>query len=150
MRKSLFASVLILASFLSFAQSPSSSKTFAIKQLLEVTGGAKMATAILDNMINTFKEGNIPVHDDMWKEARKEMNMEEFVEMVIPIYDKHYTEDEIKELIAFYNTPVGKKTIQVMPALMQDCMIMGQEWGRKTWEKVQKKLQVKQAPKVQG
>jgi hypothetical protein len=33
---------------------------------------------------------------------------------------KHYTEGELRELLAFYKSPVGQKTIRVMPELMQD------------------------------
>ena len=37
---------------------------------------------------------------------------------------------EVKGLIAFYGTPLGKKSIQVMPALMNECLKAGQEWGQ--------------------
>jgi len=33
------------------------------------------------------------------------------------LYDKYFTNEEIKGLIAFYESPIGKKTIQVLPAL---------------------------------
>jgi Uncharacterized protein conserved in bacteria len=31
------------------------------------------------------------------------------------LYDKYFTEDELKDLIAFYKTPTGKKTLSIMP-----------------------------------
>jgi len=33
-------------------------------------------------------------------------------EVYIPLYDKYYTESEIKDLITFYGTPTGKKVIE--------------------------------------
>jgi len=39
-----------------------------------------------------------------------------------PLYDKHFTENELRDLIAFYKTPTGQKIISVMPALMMDSM----------------------------
>jgi hypothetical protein len=33
---------------------------------------------------------------------------------------KHYTEGELKELLAFYKTPLGQKAIRIMPEVMQD------------------------------
>lgn len=33
-------------------------------------------------------------------------------EIYMPLYKETYTQDEIKELINFYNSPVGKKTIE--------------------------------------
>jgi len=38
------------------------------------------------------------------------------------LYEKYYTADEVKDLIAFYNTPTGQKTITIMPKLMNDAM----------------------------
>lgn len=39
-----------------------------------------------------------------------------------PIYDKHFTEQELKDLLAFYTSPTGQKAIQVMPDLLKEGM----------------------------
>jgi hypothetical protein len=41
-------------------------------------------------------------------------------ETVFPLYDKFYSEQEIKDLIAFYSTPTGQKVIDTMPELMAE------------------------------
>jgi len=43
-------------------------------------------------------------------------------QMCYPLYDKFFTEDELKGLLSFYKSPVGQKSIVVMPALMQESM----------------------------
>ncbi len=50
-------------------------------------------------------------------------------DQVIPIYSKYFTHQEIRDLLAFYETPIGKKTISVMPQLINESMISGQKWG---------------------
>ena len=47
---------------------------------------------------------------------------------IIPIYAKYFSEDDILQLIAFYETPLGQKMIEVMPQLMQDVMLMSMRW----------------------
>jgi hypothetical protein len=37
-----------------------------------------------------------------------------------PLYDKFFTEAEIRDLIIFYKSSTGKKTIEVMPSLMAE------------------------------
>jgi ribosomal protein L16 Arg81 hydroxylase len=37
-----------------------------------------------------------------------------------PLYDKYFTADELKEIVVFYRTPVGRKLMESMPALMQE------------------------------
>ena len=42
----------------------------------------------------------------------------------VALYQKSFTEDELRQLIAFYKSPLGKKTIAVMPSLqMQGAQI---------------------------
>jgi hypothetical protein len=51
------------------------------------------------------------------------INFTEVMEqMFYPIYDKFFTEPELKDLVAFYQSPTGQKSIGVMPQLMQDAM----------------------------
>ena len=40
-------------------------------------------------------------------------------EVYIPLYKETYTEDEIKELIVFYKTPVGEKSIEASQSISQ-------------------------------
>jgi hypothetical protein len=43
-------------------------------------------------------------------------------EISVPLYEKYFTEDELKDLIAFYKTQTGQKTLRVMPQLMGESM----------------------------
>jgi tetratricopeptide (TPR) repeat protein len=51
------------------------------------------------------------------KEAAAEL-LERLMPRMIDIYVEAYTEQELRELIAFYKTPAGKKTLEKMPLLM--------------------------------
>jgi hypothetical protein len=62
---------------------------------------------------------------------------------MVPIYKKYYTHDEIKDLIKFYKTPIGQKTISVMPSVTQDAMAAGQTWGQEIAMKVLEKMKEK-------
>lgn len=44
----------------------------------------------------------------------------------VRLYAEAYTEAEIRELIAFYRTPVGRKSVDLMPMLMQRGAEIGQ------------------------
>lgn len=41
------------------------------------------------------------------------------VEMVKPVWEENFTEEEIDEILAFYKTKVGQKTIALMPKISQ-------------------------------
>ncbi|HET9327740.1 MAG TPA: DUF2059 domain-containing protein [Candidatus Eisenbacteria bacterium] len=52
-----------------------------------------------------------------------------FTSQIIPIYDKHFTHQEIKDLMTFYGSPTGKKAIAVLPQVMSESAALGQKWG---------------------
>jgi hypothetical protein len=59
---------------------------------------------------------------------RARLNYSEMInEVTYIVYDKHYTLEEIKELIAFYKTPTGQKVLKIMPAVAEDAMKLTQE-----------------------
>src|SRR5262245_43461893 len=47
---------------------------------------------------------------------------DELLGKIVPLYAKHFTEAELDELLAFYRSPIGRKTTDTMPGLMQESM----------------------------
>lgn len=43
-------------------------------------------------------------------------------EVSYPIYDKNFTESELRDLISFYKTPTGQKVISIAPKMMMEAM----------------------------
>ncbi len=106
-------------------------KQAAIRQLLEVTGAAQMGTQMVDTLMTQMAPAFPSVPSKLWKEMAAMFDADEMTELVIPLYDKHFTLEEIQALAAFYESPAGKKFIATMPALMQDSMAVGNEWGQR-------------------
>ncbi|WP_073245220.1 DUF2059 domain-containing protein [Flavobacterium flevense] len=125
------------------ANAQSTSKTEKINQLMELMGSGKMAIQMMNQMMESFKSSYSKVNDTFWEDFKKEIKAEDITNMIIPIYDKHYTESDIDQLIAFYNSPIGKKMIATMPQVMQESMVAGQAWGKQISEKVIAKLKEK-------
>jgi len=49
------------------------------------------------------------------------LNFSTIIETVYPpLYDKTFSEEELRQMVSFYRTPVGRKSIEVMPSLMQE------------------------------
>jgi hypothetical protein len=68
------------------------------------------------------------------------MDPRRFTEMAVPIYDKYLSDQDVKDLTAFYGTPLGKKTLTVLPKMMaelqQQGAKMGEDAGRQSMEEV--------------
>lgn len=66
------------------------------------------------------------------KEAyTKEANgtLDGLYEKMAELYMAEFTQDEVRELVAFYNTDLGKKLAEKQLGLTQKAMMFGQSWG---------------------
>jgi len=60
--------------------------------------------------------------------------------LLIPIYDRHFTADELRQLLAFYRTPIGQKLLAEQPAITRDAMATGQQWGQRLGFEIGQKM----------
>lgn len=114
-----------------------------IRKLIELTGAANISADALLKMIEPLKASYPQVPEEFWNTFVHEVHSDELIDLVIPIYDKYYTRDEIQELTRFYQSPVGQKTIKVLPKLSAEAIDAGQEWGRMVADRAMRKLRDK-------
>lgn len=123
-----------------------------IKELLGLIGGTKNIDAMLDAMmrqseedlpnlltqINSSGEKRPPEEQAALEKQAEEiavrvnkrlreffqkMNFAQAIDdLAASTFDKYFTESELKELIAFYKSPAGRKTIELMPVLLTELM----------------------------
>lgn len=54
----------------------------------------------------------------------------EVYKRIAEIWDRHFTRDEIRDILAFYNSPSGRKLVLVQPQIIVESTRAGSEWGR--------------------
>ena len=64
-------------------------------------------------------------------------------ELIYPIYAAKFTTQELREILAFYKTPVGKKVTKELPQITQEAMIKGQVWGQSLVPKLQSHIKTR-------
>jgi uncharacterized protein len=55
----------------------------------------------------------------------------EMVDLTAALYAEKFTAAELREVTAFYISPIGKKMVSEQPGIMQRSMVAGMEWGRR-------------------
>ena len=135
--------LVLLCGLMSASFSQSASKSKNIKKLLELTGARKLSVQVAQTMVNAFKGEGSTAPDEFWDEFLKEMDSDTLINMTVPVYEKYYSDKEIKQLIEFYQSDIGKKVVLVTPQIMQEFMQMGQIWGKDIAERLQTRLQEK-------
>lgn len=116
------------------------SKEAAIRQLIDISGGKALANQVMDAMQKNLKPmmaNALPPGDyrekliDLFFEKfRSKVDLQQLVDLAVPIYDKYLSEEEIKGLIQFYSTPLGQKTLSVLPKVVSEMQSEGAKWGQ--------------------
>lgn len=93
-----------------------------------------MMNSTLDNMLPMLKQQaknqflgendneKFDAFVEVVSEEAKLMSKKLLKEEMLPLYDKHFTHQEIKDLIWFYESPTGKKILEKSPELTQEIM----------------------------
>ncbi len=74
-------------------------------------------------------------------EMLKNFPVEEFLQAVAPVYQKHFTKGDIEALVGFYSGPTGQKFLQEIPAITQEAMQASSEVMRKFRDQVMRQVQ---------
>ncbi|HEX4642128.1 MAG TPA: DUF2059 domain-containing protein, partial [Candidatus Acidoferrales bacterium] len=60
---------------------------------------------------------------------RSQALIPKMLDLAIATYDKYLTDEDIKGLIQFYQTPTGQKTLSVLPKIVVELQTAGQKLG---------------------
>ena len=149
----LLAAFLLSATAAAADESLTAEKQADIRRLMEMTGGTNMArqfaSASSRQMFQMLKAAQPDIPDRALVVMEQELlglftekmgAPGGLFEQIIPIYHRHLSHAEIRELIAFYESPIGRKTISVMPQVVGESMQAGQRWGLALGPELQRRI----------
>lgn len=64
----------------------------------------------------------------------------ELTDEVARLYAQNFTEQELKDILAFYKTPAGKKLLTAQPQVVDASMKFAQDWANKLSDQVIAKM----------
>ena len=114
-----------------------------IRRLLDVMGSQALMTQVMGNLETDMKPmlmKSLPPGDyreklvDLFFEkfmARVKTQMPSLLDAMIIIYDKYFSDEDIKGLIQFYQTPLGQKTLSNLPKVVRESQAAGEKLGAK-------------------
>lgn len=114
-------------------------KAADIQRLLEVTGMKSLMEQTMSGMeanIRPNLESSLPpgeyrakLIDLFFQKFRTKITIQDFLDMAAAAYDKYLTDDDIKGLTQFYQTPLGQKTLTILPKLTVELQSEGAAKG---------------------
>ena len=111
-----------------------------IMRLMELSGSAGMGAQMMDQMLGSFQQSMPTVPAEFWEAFRAEFDATEIVKLIAPVYAKHFNAEDVAGLIAFYESPVGKKLVKTQPLILQESMAIGQQYSQSVTMRLMEKL----------
>jgi hypothetical protein len=121
-----------------------------IRQLMEVTGAKDLGQQLMEAGIAQFRASVTESQPDnprakqfadaFAQHFQKHFDPRALADTVIPIYDKHLSSEDLRELLAYYQSPFGQRMLKVLPEVARESQTAGFRLGQKAAEQAMEDL----------
>ena len=136
------------------ASQPSASiqpqKEARIRELMEITGAKDLGQQLIDAGMEQFRSSVLDAQPD---NPRAKQFVDAFVarfqkhfdpaslnDLVLPIYDKYLTADDLQGLLDYYHSPLGQRMLKVLPEVTRESQAAGYALGQKAAQQTMEEL----------
>jgi hypothetical protein len=128
---------------------PSTAAMTTAHELINVTGATALFTPLIAGVIEQAKilylQQDPALAKDLNEIAAKmrtdlSPRFSELTNEVATLYASHFTEDELKQILKFYQSPVGKKLLSQQTIVVEASMKFAQSWANKLSDEVVAKM----------
>ena len=115
------------------------------KELLAVKGATNMFDPLIPGMVESIKNSLLPSNPSLFKDLNEVANKvrtellprrNEIVDEIARLYAQRFSEAELKEVVAFYKSPVGKKFASDEPVVIDQGLARADAWSKKMSDEV--------------
>ncbi|HWV41082.1 DUF2059 domain-containing protein [Pseudorhodoplanes sp.] len=127
------------------AQQPSKSSMALANEILDIKGSLQIFETVIPGVVEKSKATLLQMNPNLFKDVdaigndlRKEFapRLAVLREEIAKIYATRFTEQEMKDTIAFYKSPLGKKILTEEPNFVDRSMAAAQDWAVKLNDEV--------------
>lgn len=115
-----------------------------LKKIMTLSGSSASSEAIMSQFMSSMQKGPFQQDEAYWKDfaAKWTQKIEDKVmEVYAPIYQQHMTLDELKKVVAFYESPAGKKLGETASAVANESMPMIQQLSMEMVQEIMPQIQ---------
>ncbi|HEY4093803.1 MAG TPA: DUF2059 domain-containing protein [Luteibacter sp.] len=121
-----------------------------VRQLMDAVGMGRMLSQMNSQMAGVMASALPCVQASYWQGFVDANATNQLIGRMVPVYQKHFTAEDIDGLLKFYKSPLGQKVITQMPATMAEGMQVGKQWGQERGQQMIGQLQSQGTLNAQG
>ena len=118
------------------AQKIDPEKERLIRQVMSRTKEAEQAQERILQALAGMKLMMPRVPEKYWDKYRQLISIDELRNRLIIVYDKHYTSEELNELLKFYDSPLGKKVSDEVVPILRESMEIAQGLSKRAAQSI--------------
>ena len=128
----------LLSGFQVHAQSPEFNAK--LKQMMEISGANAVQRQLPEQMMQMMQQqmqqnGNqLPENTMQQMKVLFDNSFTQLMDLMVPIYAKYYTEEDLDNIIRFYETPSGRRMADAQPKIAT--MGVAQQWAMQFAQKM--------------
>jgi uncharacterized protein len=141
--KKLILSICTLLFLCTIANAQDDTFTKDIMKLQATNGTQSTYDIVFDQLTMQLKTMHADINDSVWLEVKSEVfvpEVDELQKLMVPLYKKYYTHDDVKAIIQFYESPAGKKMAATVTDITMETMQVSQQWAMGAMQKIQNYL----------
>jgi hypothetical protein len=109
---------------------------------MNITGVAAQGAQLTWGLLSSVAASYPDVPEEVWTELHGALT-QELVERSLPIYTRNFDELELSQLIAFYESEIGRKLLERTPAIFEESASVLRGWDEAKIVELGKKLKAK-------
>lgn len=150
-RLAIIVAALALTAPAAYAQKPSPVALLTANEIVATTGSMSLFTPLVAGVIEQAKVLYLQQDPSITKDLndiagqmRKDLEprMSEITAHIALLYTENFDEQELKDLLAFYKSPVGKKLLAKQPVIADGSLKFAQDWANKLSDEVVAKMRI--------
>ena len=147
--RTLCAAAIASIAFAGAAHAQSAGAMASARELAEIKGSIKLFDPIVVGVIENHRQVLIATNPGMSRDIeaaaltlRNELGPKrvELQNELVRLYTQFFSEQELKDAVAFYKTPLGKKLLSEEPKVAESSLKAADEWSQKFAEEAMVKM----------
>lgn len=151
LRLAAIAAALALTAPAAYAQKATPAALLTANEIVTTTGSMALFVPLVAGVIEQAKALYLQQDPGLGKDLtdiaaqmRKDLEprMSEISAHIALLYTENFSEQELKDLLAFYKSPVGKKLLAKQPVIADGSLKFAQDWANKLSDEVVANMRV--------
>lgn len=120
-----------------------------VEKMMELAGSKKLVESVMETTVrHVFEEfqrlrPDIPpqVWDAVLTRSESPQVVQGLLDEIVPVYQRHFCADEIDDIIAFYQTPAGRKLSAEAPTIQREASEAGRNYAARISQQLAQDVQ---------